>query len=161
VRDVPSRVIEIDAAATHDLRRRVLRVGTTSTAVVFPGDDAPDTFHLGVELDGQIVAVSTWMLRLHPADTMRPGCQLRGMATHPAVRGHGYGALLLDVGLQRAMDAGIEIVWANARIDALGFYLAHGFDPGGPQFLDAVTGLLHQRIVRIASVAAPTTPTVG
>lgn len=44
------RVVEISAADTHDLRRRVLRVGTVTTEVHFAEDDLDSTFHLGVRL---------------------------------------------------------------------------------------------------------------
>ena len=41
-------VVELRAADTHDLRRRVLRDGTASDDVVFAGDDDPATVHLGL-----------------------------------------------------------------------------------------------------------------
>lgn len=44
------RVVEISAADTHDLRRRVLRVGTVTTEVHFAEDELDSTFHLGVRL---------------------------------------------------------------------------------------------------------------
>ena len=151
------RIVDIEAAATHDLRGRVLRVGTTSTEVTMPGDDLDDTWHIGAELDGRLVAISTWMDRSHdtvPGDDMVPGTmssrQLRGMATDPdpAVRGHGFGSLLLQAGVQRCIDNGYGFVWANSRSSVLGFYVAHGFDADGPEFISADTGLAHRRVVR-------------
>lgn len=141
-----SRIIEIDAAATHDLRARVLRSGTSSSAVVFAEDALADTVHLGAELDGNLVAISTWIVRPHPDDHATPGRQVRGMATDPARRGQGHGSRLLLAGLARARDEGADIVWANARTTSLDFYVRHGFHVEGDDFVTADTGLAHRRI---------------
>ncbi len=154
------RVVEIDAAATHDLRRTVLRAGTASTVVVFDGDDAADTFHLGVDVAGRIVAISTWMRRPFPGELDRTGHQLRGMATDPAERGRGHGSLLLMDGVDRARSTGSDHVWANARAGAYDFYIRHGFRFGGPEFVEPDTGIVHRRIVlRLGSVRGAGAPT--
>lgn len=46
------RVVEVRAADTHDLRRRVLRVGTPTTEVRFAEDELEGTFHLAVVVGG-------------------------------------------------------------------------------------------------------------
>ena len=141
-------MIAIESAATHDLRRRVLRVGTVSTAVEFPDDDSDRTVHLGVELDGAVVAISTWTMRPPPDHPEIRAVQLRGMATEPSheLRGRGLGTLLLRTGIERARAEGADLVWANARTTALGFYEMHGFTVEGPEFVTADTGLPHRRI---------------
>ena len=146
----PLRVVEVAAAATHDLRRRVLREGTPSTDVVFADDDEPTTAHLGlVDEHGALVAISSWARRAFPSDPSgRPAVQLRGMAVDPGHRGRGAGALLLQAGLERAGADGAELVWANARDTALGFYAAHGFETVGDGFVDRATAIPHHRISR-------------
>lgn len=141
-------VTEIDVLATHDLRARVLRVGTTSSLVDFPEDAFEDTFHLGVEFGGVLIAISTWIIRQHPDHPSRRGLQLRGMATDPSpnVRGRGFGSMLLLAGLDRARAAGTDIVWANARTTVVDFYRAHGFTVEEPDFISADTGLPHHRV---------------
>ena len=142
------RVVDVATDATHDLRGRVLRVGTTSTDVNMAGDDAADTWHLGVELAGRLIAISTWIVRPHGDHPTVRARQLRGMATDPdpAFRGRGFGSTLLRAGLERAAAEGCAIVWANARTPVLDFYVAHGFVVDGAEFLSADTGLPHQRI---------------
>ena len=78
-------IVEIRSADTHALRRSVLRDGTPGHDVIWDGDDDPTTFHLGVSVGGEIVAISSWMWRPcpdlpghGPNDT---AIQLRGMAT--------------------------------------------------------------------------------
>ena len=144
------RVVDLSAADTHDIRRRVLRDGTPSDDVVFSGDDDPETLHLGlVDRRGTVVAVSSWVPRPFPdGATGGSEVQLRGMAVDPARRGRGTGAVLLAAGLDRATASGADVVWANARDTALAFYLRHGFAIVGDGFVDVTTGLPHHRIRR-------------
>lgn len=144
---MPPRVVEIDTATTYDLRRRVLRDGTATDVVELAGDDADDTVHLGIDVDGRIVATSTWMRRAFPAEPDRGACQLRGMACDPDVRRGGLGSLLLRAGVDRARRSDVEVVWANARRGAYDFYLGHGFNFVGDEFVEPETGIVHRRIV--------------
>lgn len=142
-------VVEITAGDTHALRRRVLRAGTPSDAVEWDGDDEPTTFHLGVrDASGELVAISTWLVRRYPDRPAEAAVQLRGMATDPTCRGIGIGAALLRAGVDRSAAAGATLVWARARAAALPFYVRHGFEPVGPQYTDLTTGLPHRDVVR-------------
>jgi GNAT superfamily N-acetyltransferase len=143
-----TQIVEITAADTHDLRRRVLRDGTPSDVVVWDGDDDPSTVHLGVRRGDELVAIASWMRRPHPDRPTVDAFQLRGMATDPARRGTGLGAALLSEGVERCRAAGVTLVWARARATALTFYVRHHFEPVGPEYLDATTGLVHRDIVR-------------
>ncbi len=150
------QVVELTAAETHDLRRRVLRVGTRSIEVVWEDDLAEGTIHLGVvetapNADGsparRVLAISTWIDRAHPDHPARRGVQLRGMATDPAWAGRGLGALLLRTGIAQHREAGVELVWARARDTALDFYLRHGFEVFGRGYVDLTTGLAHHDVI--------------
>ena len=143
----PVHVVDLAARDTHPLRMAVLRDGTASDEVVFDGDELATTFHLGMRDDGQLIAISSWMERRHPDFPTRPGYQLRGMATDPARRGTGAGALLLTAGVERCRARGAALVWARARMSALGFYTRHGFETRGPTYVDPTTGLPHTDIV--------------
>ena len=155
-------LIELSAEETYDLRRRVLRVGTPSTAVQWQGDSLDTTTHLGVSGTDTIVAISTWLKSQSP-DLDRPhaGVQLRGMATDPAARGHGYGSMLLLAGIDRARRSGADHVWANARSAVLDFYVAHGFEVMGTEFQNAETAIPHRRILLCLPPAADTNPLEG
>ena len=140
-------VIELAAHGTHGLRRTLLREGTASDDVVFDGDDEPGTFHLGVTIGDDLVAISSWMQRRYPDLPGHPGHQLRGMATIPPARGSGVSSTLLRSGLERCADLGSDVVWARARVAALSFYERHGFEPRGHEYVDLTTGLPHRDIV--------------
>jgi GNAT superfamily N-acetyltransferase len=145
--ELPIVVERVDASRTHDLRRRVLRHDDPDANVVWVGDDADDTVHLVALVGRRIAAISTWMVAPCPeAPTVR-AVQVRGMATDPADTGRGLGALLLDAGRRHAAAVGADIIWANARVSALGFYEDNGFDAVGPVFTTPDTGLPH-RLVR-------------
>jgi predicted GNAT family N-acyltransferase len=142
-------IVELRAPDTHPLRTSVLRDGTTSDVVEFEGDDLPTTFHLGVLIDGRLVAISTWLERAHPDHPDRIGCQLRGMATAPTARGTGVSAELLAAGIERCRSVGARLIWARARVSALSFYVRHGFSTAGDEYVDATTGLAHHDIVQL------------
>lgn len=141
-------VVELDAEQTHPIRRAVLRNDTPDTAVVFDGDDLADTIHLGIEADGELVAIGTWIVRRYPDLPGHAAHQLRGMAARPGHRGAGLGSLLLESGVDRCRAAGSTVVWARARVSALDFYVARGFEPIGVEYVDLTTGLPHRDIVR-------------
>ena len=141
-------VIELTAAQTHPLRLEVLRRGTASRDVAFPEDELPSTLHLGVELDGAVVGVSTWIENAHPDLSARRAIQLRGMATAPQFQGHGIGGLILETGVERMFAAGHDLVWARARDAALEFYERHGFVRRGMGYVDLSTQIPHHDIVR-------------
>lgn len=141
-------IVEIAAADTHDLRRRVLRDGTPSDAVAWDGDEDLTTFHLGATADGELVAISTWLRNRYPDRPAEEGYQLRGMATEPAQRGTRVSSALLVAGLERCALLRADLVWARARVPALSFYERHGFEVVGPEYVDLTTGLPHRDIVR-------------
>lgn len=148
--DKPSIVIRaISADETRTLRRLVLRAGMENQTVVFEGDDDLDTVHLGAfDQNGVEVGVSTWLHRSFAPEPDRPALQLRGMATAVELQSRGIGAALLSAGLQHAQNVGVELIWANARDAALGFYSRHGYTTVGEGFIETVTRLPHHRVVK-------------
>lgn len=140
-------VVVVAAADTYQLRRTVLRKATPSPSVVYPGDDDAETRHLAVRAGQRIVAVSTWIPAPFPGVPDVAGLHLRGMATAPEARGRGYGTLLIHAGRRRAGELEVGVVWARARATALTFYLEHGFEAVGDEFIDDTSALPH-RLVR-------------
>ena len=140
------KLVDLAPSDTHDLRRRVLRVGTVTTSVVFDGDD--EAVHLGLVDDG-VVAVSSWFERRHPDRPALTGFQLRGMAVEPERAGAGLGSRLLAGGVERMAALGAELVWARARDTALTFYTSRGFEVFGEGYVDLSTGLPHHDVIRL------------
>ena len=98
-----------------------------------PGDDAEDTFHLGLFDAEKLVGVVTFM---NAAKTQFTGkqYQLRGMAVLEAYQGKGLGNILVTEGERRLKAQGYDLLWCNARIKALNFYTRKGFKIEGEPF---------------------------
>lgn len=138
-------LVEVTAAETHPLRLAVLRSDTPTKQVSFAEDEWEGTWHLGARVDGELLAVSTWVPR--PLDG-RPGVQLRGMATARHLQGSGLGGRLLEHGCAMAAARGHRLVWARARDAAAAFYERHGFVAHGDGFVDVATQLPHHVMIR-------------
>jgi GNAT superfamily N-acetyltransferase len=130
-------VREVTPAETADLRRRVLRGGRP---VALPGDDEP-AFHLGA-FDEDGVLLGTGNVRRDPApwDPGAPAWRLRGMATDPAHRSRGVGALVLEGLVAHARAEGGGLLWCNARIPAQAFYERAGLVARGEPWEDPEIG---------------------
>jgi GNAT superfamily N-acetyltransferase len=127
-------VRRISASAVRPLRQLVLRPGRPSEETIFPGDDAASAAHFGAYRGGELLAVATLLDAPHPERAQERACQVRGMASHPSVRGQGLGAAALAACLDEARARGAALVWCNAREAALGFYARAGFRATGERF---------------------------
>ena len=140
-------VVDVPAAATHDLRRLVLRGGDPNSDVDFPEDRVEGAFHLGAKSnDGTLLGVASFS----PQETEhRPGkvaVQLRGMAVLEKHQGLGVGKRLLDEAARRLRERGVDVLWANGRDSALGFYERWGMDVVGDGFVTP-SGIPHHVVV--------------
>ena len=140
-------VIEIDAEATHDLRRRLLRQDLADADVSFPGDHMPGALHLGLtDDDGVLTAVASFSPRPSPHHPGARAVQLRGLAVEPGLQQAGLGRLLLGTAIERLRGQGFELLWANGRDTVLGFYRRLGWRVVGEGFLTD-TGIPHHLVV--------------
>lgn len=141
-------VDDLAAPETHALRRLVLRNGDPQAEVAWVEDLGDGAFHLGLrDGEGAVVAVGTFLPRETP---YRPGIlayQLRGMAVSPEVQGLGLGGVLLRAGIDRVRQRGAQVLWANARDTAIGFYERHGMTVVGDGFVTDATGLPHHVVI--------------
>jgi predicted GNAT family N-acyltransferase len=80
------------------------------------------------------------------AGRLLPDGHIGRMAVLRAWRGKGAGSALLTVLMEIARDLGMHRVRLNAQVHALPFYLSHGFQAEGEEFLDA--GIPHRRMWR-------------
>jgi len=137
-------VTQIAWEQTRDLRSRVL--GWTGDPV--PGDDGPETVHLGM-LDAQHRPMAIVSACPHPCPE-RPGAAatyLWAMAVVQSRQGRGLGSRLVSELARRSVAAGRTVLWADARSDSVGFYLARGATVVGDPYRDSITGREDRRIV--------------
>jgi len=153
-------IATITAEQTRPLRQTVLRPGYAPRYSVYPGDDDPQTLHLGaVTPAGAVIAVASVYLEPLPNDgRLLPDAgawreneskawRLRGMAVAEAYRGQGVGSALLYATFAAVRDRGGAVYWANARTSAVPFYTRHGLEPLTDEF-DIPTVGRHFRMAR-------------
>ena len=148
--DVPT---EVPVETVRPLRAEVLRPGLPMELSVYPGDEDPDTCHVALRLgpEGPVLAVGSLLAEAPPPflaegptvpapATAERWWRIRGMATAADRRGQGLGRGVLEALLDAAARAGGGVVWCNARVPALDFYLRAGFEPVGEVFEEPLIG---------------------
>lgn len=130
----------ISAADTHALRHGVLHPHRGIETEDYPADHTPDSLHLGAFGGGELVAVASVSRAPFPGAPQRAAWQLRGMATAPAARRHGYGAALVRACVAHVAAHGGGILWCNGRTGVIAFYESLGFQRWGEEFQVPFTG---------------------
>jgi GNAT superfamily N-acetyltransferase len=137
-------VVEIGWSQTRVLRQQVL--GWSADPV--PGDEDAETVHLAVQ-DARQALVAIVSACPHSCPD-RPGVAatyLWAMAVAEGWQCRGLGLRLIAELASRSEAAGRTVLWADARSDAVGFYLACGATVVGDPYRDPVTGLEDRRVV--------------
>lgn len=124
----------IAAVQTQALRYAVLRPNRPLEDAVFPGDDAPETLHLGAFDGSEIVGIASIYPEIFPGDAQAQAYRLRGMAVEPRFHRCGIGAALIRGCLSHVAARGGTLLWCNARVGALSFYRSLGFETVGDEF---------------------------
>jgi predicted GNAT family N-acyltransferase len=86
------------------------------------------------------------LVNREPVGTGRlmPTGKVGRLAVLATSRRHGIGSRLLRHLVELARARGLREVYLHAQVDAIPFYLAHGFVAEGPEFLEA--GITHRRM---------------
>ena len=137
-------VTEVGWEQTRKLRQEIL--GWPRNPV--PGDKDDRTVHLAV-LGAQGAPLAIVSACPHPCPE-RPGqaaTYLWGMAVAEDHQRRGLGLRLVSELTRRSRAAGRAVLWADARISSVGFYLACGATVAGEEYRDPITGLEDRRVV--------------
>lgn len=130
----------ITAGETRQLRHQVLRPHQAPDELVYPGDEAAESLHVGAFADGRLVGVATVVPGPMPGIADEHAWQVRGMATLPEFRGQGAGSAMLGALVAHVAGRGGTAIWCNARTPAVRFYEKMGFAAKGGEFLIPVSG---------------------
>ncbi len=130
---------------TYPLRRSVLRKDI-SLPYKFQGDQEATTLHFGVESDGVIKAIATFIpVKLIDGDSIQ--YQLRGMAVNAESQGLGLGRCLISAASSYFKDKGVDLIWCNARESAYDFYRKNGFENRNQEFCVEQIGV-HDKMLK-------------
>ena len=130
---------------TYPLRISVLRKGI-SLPYKFQGDEDATTLHFGVENNGVIQAIASFI----PVDLIDGNLkqyQLRGMAVDLGTQGEGLGGYLIDAASSYFKEKGVDLLWCNARETAYDFYRKNGFENRNEEFTVEQIGV-HDKMLK-------------
>jgi len=114
------------------LRWDVLRPGRAIEAAQFPGDDAPETIHVGAFARERNIGCATATRALWQE---KPAWQLRGMGIALDWQRRGIGQHLLATTEELVRQASdIRQIWCNAREEAVAFYEKQGWQVASEPF---------------------------
>ncbi|MBT3786272.1 GNAT family N-acetyltransferase [bacterium] len=124
-----SGVSPIPAHWTHALRHKILRSHQDIDEMDYPGDNSPQSLHLGVFRSSELKGIVS-LLDEGSQEILR----LRGMAIDEDVQGQGLGRELMDRVRDFLDHNSLREVWCNARTPAIRFYEREGFCVIGDEF---------------------------
>lgn len=128
------KVKKITYSDTFPVRSAVLRQGKPIETCFFLGDDADDTTHFGLFNDEKLIGVASVFKVSNENFDKKLQFQLRGMAVLNEYQGLGYGNLMLDEVCKFVATKNADVLWFNARENALKFYGNFGFSVLGDSF---------------------------
>jgi GNAT superfamily N-acetyltransferase len=113
-----------------------------------PGDEDRAAQHrFSLDADGRDAGVVSFSPHPCPLRQGRSAFYFWAMAVRPDVQRRGHGTRLVNAVLEAAREADATVVWADARLSAVPFYVRLGACAEGATYVDDVTGLQDQRVV--------------
>lgn len=128
------QVKRISPRDTYPIRQKMLRDGMPIEATYFEGDEDEQTFHLGAFVEGKLVSVASFFFSHNKKFNIDNQYQLRGMATLPSHQRKGFSRELLKVAFPIVKQNFCDLLWCNARVQAVPFYENVGFVKTGEVF---------------------------
>ncbi|RLD26190.1 MAG: N-acetyltransferase [Bacteroidetes bacterium] len=124
----------IQSSQTTNIRHQILRAGQPIETCYYPNDNAPGTFHLGVFVNDELVAIGSFYSENQSDLNYKTQCRFRGIATLPEYRSQGYAYALIGFAINKIKPLGVEAIWCNARTSALGLYKKLGMKVVSDEF---------------------------
>ena len=112
----------INSKLTHEIRGKILWPHILDGDYSIAIDDHPNTFHIGTFLHNKIISVGTFIRENNSIFKEKLQYRLRAMATDNRNQGQGAGKILFLKGVELLKKKKIELLWCDARINAIPFY---------------------------------------
>jgi GNAT superfamily N-acetyltransferase len=124
----------IETKKTLSIRHLVLRKGKSLSSCLFDGDDLDSTKHFGLFFNKEIAGIVSVFENNLSIFTQENHIQIRGMAVLGAFQKKGFGTILIQNIEKYALSNKINLIWFNARENAVGFYKKLGYTCTGEPF---------------------------
>ena len=125
---------KIAATETYSVRLPVLRKGKPIESCHFDGDDLESTQHFGLYLSQELVGIISLFKKNNPTFSEKNQYQIRGMAVLENHRKKDFGKALIIHSEEECKNQGVDLIWFNARMEAIGFYEKMGYKQEGIPF---------------------------
>jgi GNAT superfamily N-acetyltransferase len=125
---------KIASTATFLVRHPVLRAGKPIESCIFDGDDLETTLHFGLYLAQELVGIISLFKKSNPIFNEQNQYQIRGMAVLQNQQKKDFGKALILHSEAYCKNQNVELIWFNARVEAVGFYEKMGYQKTGNLF---------------------------
>ena len=129
-----SFIKKITTEATFSVRNPVLRPNLPVESCRFEGDQLPSTVHLGYFDQEKLVGIVSVFEKANANWPNSSQIQIRGMAVLEDFQKQGIGEKLIQTVIKEALNNKTELIWFNARKNAVPFYEKLGFHIYGTAF---------------------------
>jgi ribosomal protein S18 acetylase RimI-like enzyme len=125
---------QVPLPTIRELRSAWLRPSEPPEALVYPGDDDPRALHVGAFQEQALLGIASVVPGPRPDGNEPDAWQMRGVAVHPWARGEGIGRTLVARCAEHVRAHRGGLLWCNARVAAVAFYLRLGYERTGEPF---------------------------
>ncbi len=132
---------KISSIETYPVRHEVLRKGKPIETCQFKGDDDDNTTHFGLFLESKLVGIISIFKENNTLFPESNQFQIRGMAVLEEFQGKGLGAELVKKAENYCINLNTDLIWFNARENAVPFYKKLDYKIMGDSFLIPDVGI--------------------
>ena len=132
---------KINSIDTYPVRHEVLRKGKPIETCQFKGDDDENTVHLGLYQNERLIGIISIFKEKNDLFSETNQFQIRGMAVLEEFQGKGFGAELVKEAENHCISLNTDLIWFNARENAVPFYKKLDYIIIGDSFLITDVGI--------------------
>ena len=132
---------KINSIDTYPVRHEVLRKGKPIETCQFKGDDDENTVHFGLYQNERLNGIISIFKEKNDLFSETNQFQIRGMAVLEEFQGKGFGAELVKEAENHCINLNTNLIWFNARENAVSFYKKLDYKIIGDSFLIPDVGI--------------------
>ena len=135
------KIKKINSIDTYPVRHEVLRKGKPIETCLFKGDNDENTIHFGLYQKDRLIGIISIFKEKNELFSEINQFQIRGMAVLEEFQGKGFGAELVKEAENHCISLNTDVIWFNARENAVPFYKKLGYTSIGDSFLIPDVGI--------------------